>query len=253
MKLNAKPGAKRTPSPCARPKDEVCYSCFIKPGRRETKEFLNKLREFLKNEGRVLSFDKVIAKLNSKIRGWINYYRFLCSKSTFNKIRKEVLDAIYRYLRRKHPNKPWKWIKRKYYKVIDKDRHNPYSASDGRKKEEVLINAAKDAPIIRYEKVKGSNSPFDPTLKDYWNKRLTKWGKTKFAKGSKYEQIYTRQKGICPICGLPVRMEDMFEVHHIIPVKKGGNNSVKNLMILHKHCHKAKHKHLHAEGQPDQA
>ncbi|NEO01594.1 MAG: hypothetical protein F6K50_41280 [Moorea sp. SIO3I7] len=247
MRINAKPNAKRIPSPNAKPKEEECYSCFIKPGKKETKEFLTKIREYLKKEGRVLSFDVVLKKLNSKIRGWLNYYRFVCSKKTFQKIRKEVLDAIYRYLRRKHHRKPWKWIKRKYYMTVDQDSHNPYAEIKGkRKKKEILINAAKDVPIIRYEKVKGTNSPFDPSLTKYWNKRQTKWGKARFAKGSKYEQIYTRQKGICPICGQPICMEEEFEVHHILPIRDGGNNSNKNLSILHQHCHKAKHKHLHS-------
>ncbi|NEQ62789.1 MAG: hypothetical protein F6K53_37660 [Moorea sp. SIO4A1] len=247
MRINARPNAKRTPSPNARPKEEESYSCFIKPGKKETKEFLAKIRGYLKNEARVLSFDTVLKRLNSKIRGWLNYYRFVCSKKTFQKIRKEVLDAIYRFLRRKHPLKPWKWIKRKYYTTVDKDPHNPYAKTNGkRKREEILINAAKDVPIIRYEKVKGTNSPFDPTLTEYWHKRQTKWGKTKFAKGSKYEQVYTRQKGKCPICGLPICMNEAFEVHHILPIRDGGNNSAKNLTILHRHCHKAKHKHLHS-------
>ncbi|NEO45080.1 MAG: hypothetical protein F6K55_13490 [Moorea sp. SIO4A3] len=247
MRMNAKPNAKRIPAPNAKLKEEVTYSCFIKPGKKETQEFLNKIREYIKNEGRVLSFDKVLRGLNSRIRGWLNYYRFVCSKKTFQKIRKDVLDAIYRHLRRRHPKKPWKWIKRRYYKTVDNDHHNPYSSTrGGRKKEEVLINAGKDVPIIRYEKVKGTNSPFDPTLTEYWSKRQTKWGKTKFAKGSKYEQIYTRQKGKCPICGLPICMNEAFEVHHILPIRDGGNNSAKNLTILHRHCHKAKHKHLHS-------
>ncbi len=246
QKIVAKPGAKRTPSIKARPKDEECYSCIIKPGKKETKEFLNQIREYLKNNARTMSFDKVIKILNSKIRGWLNYYRFVGSKETFSKVRKEGLDTIYRYLRRKHSNKTWKWIKRKYYKVVDEDKLNPYAIVKGkRKKEEILINAAKDVPIIRYEKVKGTNSPLDPELTEYWKKRQTKWGKTNFAKGSKYERIYTEQKGICPVCGVIISREDLFEVHHINPIKNGGNNSAKNMIMLHKHCHKAKHKMLH--------
>ncbi|NEQ82760.1 MAG: hypothetical protein F6K26_21705 [Moorea sp. SIO2I5] len=246
MRINAKPNAKRIPSPNAKLKEEECYSCFIIPGKKETKEFLTNIREYLKNEGRVLSFDTVLNRLNSQIRGWLNYYRFVCSKKTFSKIRKEVLDAIYRYLKRKHPKKSWKWIKRKYYTKIDQDPHNPYADIKGkRKNREVLVNAAKDVPIIRFEKVKGKNSPFDPTLIEYWKKRQTKWGKTKFALGSKYEQIYTRQKGICPICGKPICLDEAFEVHHIVPIRDGGNNSKANLIILHQHCHKAKNKHLH--------
>ncbi|NEQ88602.1 MAG: HNH endonuclease [Moorea sp. SIO2I5] len=37
------------------------------------------------------------------------------------------------------------------------------------------------------------------------------------------------------------------QLHHIIPIKQGGNNGNRNLQILHSHCHKAKHKKLHKD------
>ena len=247
MATDVKPGAKRVRlTPNSKLKDEEVYSCIIKPGKKETNQLLQEIREYLKGAARSHSFEIVIQKLNYKLRGWLNYYRYVCSKKTFSRIRYEVLNAIYRYLKRKHPQKSWKWIHEKYYKTIDKDKNNPYAKSTGkRKKEEVLINAAKDVPIIRYEKVKGGYSPLDPEQSEYWSKRKTKMGKTRFAEGSKYEKIYKKQKGICPVCGEPIDLEDDFELHHIIPIKDGGTNADKNLVFLHKHCHKAKHKQLH--------
>ncbi|MEO1377251.1 MAG: group II intron maturase-specific domain-containing protein [Cyanobacteria bacterium J06635_10] len=242
-----KPGAKRVRlTPKSKPKDANVYSCIIKPGKKETNELLQEIREYLKGTARSQTFEDVIKTLNSKLRGWLNYNRYFCSKKTFSRIRHEVLGSIYRYLKRKHPQKSWKWIRGKYYKTIDKDKDNPYSKSTGkRKKEEVLINAAKDVPIIRYTKVKGENSPYDPELSEYWAKRKTQMGKTRFATGSKYERIYKRQKGICPICGEPIALDDNFELHHITPIKDDGTNAENNLIFLHNHCHKAKHKHLH--------
>ena len=247
MAQEVKPGAKRVRlTPRSKPKDEEVYSCIIKPGKEETKELIQKIRKYLKGAARGHTFEVVIMKLNTILRGWLNYNKYVCSKKTFSRIRHEVLKAIYRYLKRKHPQKSWGWIHRKYYKTIDKDKMNPYAKSDGkRKKEIVLVNAAKDIPIIRYEKVKGGNSPLDPELSEYWTKRKTKMGKTRFAEGSKYEKIYKRQNGICPVCGEPIDLEDDFELHHIVPIKDGGTNADKNLVFLHKHCHKAKHKNLH--------
>lgn len=247
MAQDVKPDAKRVRlTPQSKPKGDEVYSCIIKPGKKETNELLQEIRGYLKGMARSQTFETVIRTLNSKLRGWLNYNRFICSKKTFSNVRFQILNAIYRYLKRKHPQKPWKWIYRKYFKTIDKDKYNPYAKSNGkRKKEEVLINAAKDVPIIRYEKVKGGNSPLDPDLSEYWIKRKTRMGKTRFAEGSKYEKIYKNQKGICPICGKPIDLEDEFELHHIIPIKHGSTNVDKNLVFLHKHCHKAKHKELH--------
>jgi RNA-directed DNA polymerase len=33
---------------------------------------------------------------------------------------------------------------------------------------------------------------------------------------------------------------DLLEVDHIIPKSKGGNNSLKNKQLLHRHCHDTK-------------
>ncbi|NEP55412.1 MAG: hypothetical protein F6K65_44195 [Moorea sp. SIO3C2] len=65
MRMSVKPNAKRIPSPNAKPKEEESFSCFIRPGRKETKEFLTNIREYLKNEGRVLSFDTVLKKVTA--------------------------------------------------------------------------------------------------------------------------------------------------------------------------------------------
>jgi hypothetical protein len=55
--------------------------------------------------------------------------------------------------------------------------------------------------MIRHVKVKGTASPDDPSLRDYWLKRNLKIGKHKWAKGSKYEQVAKIQNHQCPVCG----------------------------------------------------
>ncbi|NEO95315.1 MAG: HNH endonuclease [Moorea sp. SIO3G5] len=45
----------------------------------------------------------------------------------------------------------------------------------------------------------------------------------------------------CTHCGLTFKDGDLLEKHHIIPRALGGNNSDKNLELLHLHCHDARH------------
>jgi len=45
--------------------------------------------------------------------------------------------------------------------------------------------------------------------------------------------------GCCEICG----SQDDLHVHHQIPVSKGGNHKIENLMALCESCHEAKHGH----------
>ncbi|WP_424100693.1 HNH endonuclease [Moorena producens] len=45
----------------------------------------------------------------------------------------------------------------------------------------------------------------------------------------------------CAHCGLIFREEDSLEVHHVIPRSLGGSNLIKNLELLHLHCHDKVH------------
>ena len=244
-KFKKEPKAKRVSSPNSKPKNYEVYSSIIKPGKEEVREFLKEVKQIIKNASS-MTFEQLLRVLNPKIRGWANYYRHVVSKMTFSMVRREILNAIFRFLKRKHPGKSRKWIQRKYYTTVDNDKWVPYVKTNDKRKPEIkLINIAKDIPIIRHIKVAGDNSPLNPDLKEYWEKRNRNMGKTRFAKGSKLERIYSREKGICPICGEPISLSDEFELHHITPVKDGGTNYEENLIFLHKECHKAKHKKLH--------
>lgn len=234
-------------TPVAKHKEEEVFSCVIKPGKKEVTGFLRHIGNLIKNSTS-LTFEQLIRILNPKLRGWANYYRYVVSKKTFSKVRNFVLEAIWRFLKRRHPQKGIKWIRKKYFTTVDNDNYVPFSQYVNRKGKKTiikLVNIAKDIPIVRFVKVKGANSPFDPDLQDYWSKRNHSQGKTRFAKGSKLERIYNREKGICPICGENITLEDDFELHHIKPIKDGGTNSEDNLVFLHKQCHKSKHKKLH--------
>ena len=246
VKFDKNPKAnKKFPTPNSKPKGYDVYSSIIKPGKNEVKNFLKEVKEVIKNAG-WMTFEQLLRTLNSKIRGWANYYRFVVSKKTFSMVRWVIQDAIFRFLKRRHPNKSTKWIQQAYYTTIDKDQWVPCAnSSDKRKTKVLLVNIAKDIPITRYTKVKRDYSPLDPDLEGYWKKRNQNMGKVRFAKGSKLERIFNREKGICPICGEPISLDEEFELHHIKPVNDGGTNYADNLIFLHKTCHKAKHKKLH--------
>jgi RNA-directed DNA polymerase len=66
------------------------------------------------------------------------------------------------------------WIKAKYFRTID-GREWTFFAKDTTGKDQnaiiSLINISQ-IPILRHVKVKGSASPFDPDLIQYWNARF---------------------------------------------------------------------------------
>ncbi|WP_020533380.1 group II intron maturase-specific domain-containing protein [Flexithrix dorotheae] len=62
----------------------------------------------------------LIRKLNPILKGWAYYHRHIVAKATYNKVDYFIFLKLRRWLKRKHPDKSWNWINRKYY-------HHPYS------------------------------------------------------------------------------------------------------------------------------
>ena len=208
-----------------------------------------KVFAFCKKIGQTLSLMKagtqqeVIGKLNPLLRGFANYYRGVVSKQTFSYIKNRVWHYLYRWAKRRHPNKSKKWVFKRYFHSFRERNGTFMCKGTGRKEKErlhVLYNIS-STPIVRHIKVKGNSSPDDPSLREYWQNRSTKNGKKYWAKGSKNEQIAKLQNWKCPICGDALFNGEEIETHHIVPVAKGGTDDTENLMHLHKACHKQVH------------
>ena len=105
----------------------------------------------------------------------------------------------------------------------------------------IVLHSVSSTPIIRHIKVKGTASPDDPSLRDYWEHRRTKLGSKTWAKGSKLERVANNQYHKCPVCGESLYNGEELETHHIVPVKEGGSDDAENLIHLHKACHKQVH------------
>lgn len=51
--------------------------------------------------------------------------------------------------------------------------------------------------------------------------------------------MYVKQKGICPECGLKMDHND-YEVDHKVPHKFGGGNESSNIQLVHPKCNRLK-------------
>lgn len=147
---------------------------LIKPSADSVKKFTESLRETIHKLGNT-STACLIGSLNSKIRGWANYYRSCVAKETFNDIDKVVFDTIWRMLKRKHSNKSTSWIRRKYFTQIGSRNWCFFTKIKTEKgtKLYTLINAS-HTPIRRHIKIKGKATPFDKDFDDYFTNREDK-------------------------------------------------------------------------------
>lgn len=184
---------------------------------------------------------KLILLLNRAIRGWAQYHRHVVSKQTFS----SVDDAIYRALRwwvkRRHPTKPWKWRRRKYFTSRDGRNWVFFGEVDGI---EVHLLKAASVPIIRHEKVKAEANPFDPTWESYFEHRLDVKMQENLRGKRFLLYLWKEQNGLCPVCQQKITKLTGWHNHHIIWRSKGGPDVAGNRVLLHPTCHMQ----IHSQG-----
>ena len=210
---------------------------LIKPSKASLIKFRYNLKMAWRSV-RGASMPKVIATLNPIIKGWANYFRIGVSSEAFSGIDYYMWNRQYRHVRRAHPKKSWRWIKEKYWGKLCPNRKDRWVF--GCTETGSYLHKLSWTPIKRHILVKGTSSPFDPSLKDYWKRRALKNFKTLLAPSS--TKIALRQNFTCPVCNKHLyNNKESIDTHHLIPKSKGGKSTYSNLMLLHTDCHKKVH------------
>lgn len=144
---------------------------LIKPGKKGVQSFLEKVRETIKLMGACKASD-LIKILNSKIRGWANHNRHVVAKETFSHVDSQIFSSLWRWAKRRHPNKNISWIRNKYFTKIGyrewcffADIKNAEAAS------RLILIFAADTTIIRHIKVKADANPYNPDFNEYFRNR----------------------------------------------------------------------------------
>jgi RNA-directed DNA polymerase len=215
---------------------------LIKPTKKKVLDFCKRIGVEIKAMNGTKQ-ERVISKLNPILRGFANYYKGVVSKEIFSYISNRVWQYLWHWAKRRHPNKNSKWVFKAYFKTIQGKKWTFACNVSDRLEKKIILSLYPIAytSIERHIKVKGEASPDDPSLKEYWDKRNQKSGKSYWAKGSKYYLIAQNQKWKCPICGEPLLNGESIETHHIVPVAQGGLDDISNLQHLHTPCHKQVH------------
>lgn len=90
---------------------------LVKPSADNMKRFYQKIRETVRNN---MTTEQVslIHALNSKLRGWGKYHQHVVSKAIFYRMEHQIFQLLWRWARRRHPNKAVTWVKRRYFHVV---------------------------------------------------------------------------------------------------------------------------------------
>ncbi|WP_293122811.1 group II intron reverse transcriptase/maturase [Microcoleus sp. bin38.metabat.b11b12b14.051] len=215
---------------------------YVKPSQQKVLDFCRRIGKEIKVMNGAKQ-EELIAKLNPILRGFANYYKGQVSKETFGYISSRVWQYLWRWAKRRHPNKNSKWVYKSYFKTINGVKWIFACNVSNRYDKEIIMSLYPIAytPIERHVKVAGTASPDDPSLQEYWDKRNQKLGKSYWAKGSKYYLVAQNQNWKCPVCGQSLFNSEEIETHHIVPVAQGGLDDISNLQHLHTPCHKQVH------------
>jgi RNA-directed DNA polymerase len=215
------------------------WKLLIKPSKESVQEMRTKLKNLWeKSQG--TNVQAVLGKLNPVIRGWANYFRIAVAKETFSSLDRWMYQKEDHYTRRTHPRKTQSWRHQRYWGQLHLERKDSWVFGD--KQTGAYLLKFSWFPIERHTLVKGTSSPDDPCLKDYWMKRQA--AKAKDLTFSK-QKLAKRQKNLCRECGESLFNDEELHVHHLLARSKGGKDSYSNLALVHLLCHQ----HIHAKTE----
>lgn len=213
---------------------------LIKPSRKSVQSLLAKVKTIIQ---RNLAADQrlLIGLLNPVIKGWVNYHQHVVSSKVFNRIAHEIWCKLWRWCRRRHPEKRKLWIKNRYFRY-QRGRDWVFATpcekqnTPDKLKQAVLRNAA-ETPIRRHTKIKSAANPFDPDWESYFQQRTGRKMLNTLTGRKKLQSIWRRQKGLCLVCQQLITQGSRWHLHHLVDITKGGSNTLNNLMMLHTGCH----------------
>jgi len=142
---------------------------LITPSKKNVKHFLSKVRDII-GKSKATRQEELIDTLNPLIRGWANFHRHIVAKKTYGWIDHHIHQMLWRWARRRHPNKGERWVKNKYFPQRG-SRKWVFTPASGTGP--TLISAS-DTPIRRHVKIISQAHPFDPEWTPYFEERKRK-------------------------------------------------------------------------------
>ncbi len=218
------------------------FTFFITPSKKNVKTFLRKIRKRIE-ESRDLTAGELIAELNPQIRGWALYHRHVVSAAIFHAVDHAIFQAMWKWARRRHRNKPRRWVKDKYSPDEGPNRWvftGVLKGEEGQVKV-VRLLAASSIRIERHTKIRAEANHYDPTWETYFEKRLDVQMEARLRGKRWLSHLWKEQNGLCPVCHQKITKITGWHSHHILWRSKGGSDSAENRVLLHPTCHQQIH------------
>ena len=223
---------------------------LIKPAKAAVRRIRERLRTELRSL-RGTNAQAVIARLNPIIRGWAAYYRTVVASEVFVSLDHYLWKLTYKWAKHSHPNKPTRWIVRRYFGTFNKSRHDRWVFGD--RDSGAYLHRFAWTNIVRHQMVRGTSSPDDPALTEYWAARRRRGIPRPIDTATL--RLLQSQHGRCPGCGqllldadrppqTPREWEQWLAAtrkaitSNAIATPAGSTPDEGRLRLLHAHCHR---------------
>jgi len=215
---------------------------LIKPSKKSVKTFYRKVAEAISGNKTAKQVD-LIRLLSPMLRGWAEYHRRVSAKQTFSRLEHLVHQRLWRWAKRRHPQKGDDWVRKKYFHSVGKRNWVfgvPVVNEDGSRWLLELYSLSGTA--IKYPtKIKGEFNPFDPQWEQYGEalRQTRMWDSMRYRRD--WAKLYMSQGGNCALCRCALTDETGWHDHHLVYRMHGGNDTLSNRVLLHPHCHQRVH------------
>ncbi|BBA34868.1 RNA-directed DNA polymerase [Methylocaldum marinum] len=98
----------------------------------------------------------------------------------------------------------------------------------------------------KHTKIAAEANPYDPAFDDYFSGRLAARMLQTLEDRKRLRWLWWFQGGICPVCNQKITAETGWHLHHVLPRRLGGSDTMSNLVLLHENCHRQ----VHAKEKP---
>lgn len=125
---------------------------IIKPSRKSVEKVTKAISCIIK-DNHTAPQEMLIRKLNEVTKGWADYHHSACAKSTYGKLDHRIWEMLWKWAKRRHPNKGKHWIKERYWKT-HKGRKWSFMT------EKNILFLMSDMPIVRKGQIAMNKNPF---------------------------------------------------------------------------------------------
>jgi len=195
---------------------------MTRPRRQTIRRHLDVLSQLFRN--RALPVGEQIQKANAIVRGFCNHFRTDHSSKVFLWLTHWTLRTFCKWVGRRNGKMTAGKAYHRLTQVNGQHFAMPTAYTPSGKR--VTLLAHHRFHRLRFQQVRGTNSPLDPRLVEYWKeRRTTALYRRALADASRLRMhLLQRQHYRCAITGLPLAAESIVVLHHIVRDNDDWNN-----------------------------